>query len=123
MLAVIWKFFLASVLAAVATFLIVRAIPQLTTPVGALGAFARMVSVSLIFFGLYFAGVIALHNGLKPLSETVGLFRDLLPERSVRPAYPTGVDSEGALAVPTWGPIVESQTDSTADSDFKPRGV
>ena len=43
----------------------------------------RMVLVSLIFFALYIGGVIALHRGLKPLSETVGLLRDLLPERTV----------------------------------------
>jgi hypothetical protein len=44
-----------------------------------------MVSVSLLFFALYFVGVIALHQGLSPLGETLSLLRDLLPERTVRP--------------------------------------
>jgi hypothetical protein len=52
-----------------------------------------MVSVSLMFFGLYIAGVIALHRGLRPLSETAGLIRDLLPERKVEPASPVTVDT------------------------------
>ena len=82
--AVIWKFFAASVGAGCGTALIVRAMPVLATPFGPPGAFVRMVSVSLIFFALYLGGVIALHQGLKPLSDTVGLLRDLLPERTVR---------------------------------------
>ena len=57
-----------------------------------------MVSVSLVFFGLYFAGVIALHQGLGPLSETVGLIRELLPERAARRPFLAGVDTEEALA-------------------------
>jgi O-antigen/teichoic acid export membrane protein len=45
------------------TVLIIRAMPYFATTFGATGAFVRMVSVSLIFFGLYIAGVIALHQG------------------------------------------------------------
>jgi len=82
--AVIWKFFAASVGAGVGTALTIRAIPLFATSSGAPGAFLRMVSVSLLFFGLYFVGVIALHQGLKPLSETVDLLRDLLPESMFR---------------------------------------
>jgi PST family polysaccharide transporter len=120
MLAVIWKFFLASVLAGCATFLIVRAMPQFATTFGAPGAFARVVSVSLVFFGLYFGGVIALHQGLKPLSETIILFRDLLPERTVKPTFPVAVDPEGALVIPAWGGESESQIDSSRDTVSKP---
>jgi O-antigen/teichoic acid export membrane protein len=79
--AVIWKFFAASVGAAFGTALITRAAPYFATAIGTMGAFVRMVSVSLLFFGLYIVGVIVLHQGLKPLSETVGLLRDLLPKR------------------------------------------
>jgi O-antigen/teichoic acid export membrane protein len=83
--AVVWKFFAASVGAGLGTVLIIRATPYFATAITAPSAFVRMVSVSLVFFGLYFGGVIALHLGLKPLSETVSLLRDLLPERPVRP--------------------------------------
>jgi len=83
--AVIWKFFAASVGAALGTFLITRAMPQFATALGAAGAFERMASVSLLFFGLYIVGIIGLHQGLKPLNETVSLLHDLLPERAVAP--------------------------------------
>jgi hypothetical protein len=52
-----------------------------------------MVSVSLVFFSLYFGGVIALHQGLKPLSETIGLVRDLLPNRATAPTLPAVLDT------------------------------
>jgi polysaccharide transporter, PST family len=82
--AVIWKFFAASAGAGVGTALIVRAIPLFATSPGAEGAFLRMVSVSLLFFGLYVVAVIVLHQGLRPISETVDLLRDLLPESVFR---------------------------------------
>jgi O-antigen/teichoic acid export membrane protein len=82
--AVIWKFFAASMGAGIATALIVRSMPYFATTFGAAGAFVRMASASLVFLALYIGGVIALHRGLTPLSETVGLLRDLLPERTVK---------------------------------------
>jgi O-antigen/teichoic acid export membrane protein len=87
MFAVIWKFFAASVGAGVGTVLITSVMPLFATLSGTPGAFMRMVSSSLVFFGLYVGGVIALHRGLKPLSDTVGLLRDLRPERTVEPAF------------------------------------
>ncbi len=98
--AVIWKFFVASVGAGFGTVLIIRAVPYFATAFGAWGTLARIVSVSLVFFGLYLAGVIALHQGLRPLSETVGLIRELLPERAARRTFPGAVDAEEALAKP-----------------------
>jgi PST family polysaccharide transporter len=82
--AVIWKFFTASAAAGLATALITRSMPYFATTFGAAAAFVRMVSVSLVFLALYIGGVIALHQGLAPLTETVGLLRDLLPERAVK---------------------------------------
>jgi O-antigen/teichoic acid export membrane protein len=91
--AIIWKFFLASVGAGFATALIIRAVPHFATAPGASGAFGRMVSVSLLFFGLYIGGVIALHHGSKPLKETNSLLRDLLPERTVKRTTPAAIDA------------------------------
>ena len=93
MFAVIWKFFVASAVAGCATIAIVSAVPSLVTASGASGALLRMVSVSLVFFSLYFGGVIALHQGLKPLSETIGLVRDLLPNRATAPTLPAVLDT------------------------------
>jgi O-antigen/teichoic acid export membrane protein len=91
--AVIWKFFAASVAAGCLTFLIIRATPLFAEPFSTSKAFVRMVSVSLVFFGLYFLGVIVLHRGLKPLTETVNLLRDLLPQRLLRGRVPATVDT------------------------------
>lgn len=96
--AVIWKFFAASVLAGCATAFLSRIVPLFATAAGASGAFARMVSVSLLFFALYLVGIIALHQGLKPINETISLLRDLLPERAEMITFAAGVDTEGALS-------------------------
>jgi hypothetical protein len=98
--ATIWKFFAASVGAGFGTALIVRVVPYFAPGVGVRGALVRMVSVSLVFFGLYLAGVIALHKGLRPLSETVGLIREFLPERAAKPTFPGAVDAEEVLVKP-----------------------
>jgi len=82
--AVVWKFFAASVGAGFGTAVIVKSVPYFAMPIGASGAFLRMVSVSLLFFVLYIAGVIALHQGLEPLRQTAGLLHDLLPEPPVK---------------------------------------
>ena len=91
--AVIWKFFLASVVAGFGTVLIIRAMPHIATELGAWSAFVRMVSVSLLFSGLYIGAVIALHRGFKPLKDTASLFRDLLPEHNTRRTFPAAVDA------------------------------
>jgi len=91
--AVVWKFFAASVVAGCTTVLIIRAVPRFATEFDTPSAFVRMVSVSLVFFLLYFGGVIALHQGLRPLRETVMLLRDMLPERLVRRTLPAAVDT------------------------------
>jgi PST family polysaccharide transporter len=81
--AVIWRFFAASAVAALATFLLMRATPHSGSTFGVSDAFERMASVSAVFFGLYFCGVVALHRGMKPVNETVSLFRHLLPAPAV----------------------------------------
>ena len=95
---VIWKFFAASVVAGLGTALIVRATPFFPAPLGAAGALWRIVSVSFVFSGLYLAGVVALHRGLRPLRETAGLIHDLLPERMLRrpPALTNEVEEVAA---------------------------
>ena len=94
MLAVIWKYFAASVLAGIGTVMITRAIPYFATMTGSPGALVRMVSVSLMFFGLYLAGIITLHQGLAPLNETARLIRDFLPERIVARTLPPTIDTK-----------------------------
>jgi O-antigen/teichoic acid export membrane protein len=109
--AVIWKFFAASAGAGFGTVLIIRTMPQFAATLGASGAFVRMVSVSLIFFALYFVGVIVLHQGLKPLTEIVNLLGDLLPQGTVSPTSPAAVDKYGALTMPARHDEAKSQPD------------
>jgi O-antigen/teichoic acid export membrane protein len=109
--ATIWKFFVASVVSCVATALIIRVAPGFATASGASGALVRLVSVSLVFLGLYFVGVIALHRGLKPLSETVGLIRELLPEGAAKRKFAGVVGSDEVLANPTWSGEIKSQSE------------
>jgi PST family polysaccharide transporter len=85
-LEVVWKFFVASVVAgcAVAWFRHVAA-PFGAMP-GALGALVRLVSISLVFFALYTAMVVALHRGIGPLRQAARLATDLLPRRTAAPS-------------------------------------
>ena len=101
--AVIWKFFAASVAAGLGANVLIRVIPYFATPLGTLGALVRMISVSVLFFGLYLGAVIVLHQGLKPLSDTVALVHDLLPERWARPASPALVDRGAVRAISVGG--------------------
>jgi O-antigen/teichoic acid export membrane protein len=80
-LSVIWKFFLASLGASCLTVLIMNTLPRLAVAASISVALFRTLGVSLLFCGLYLLGVILLHRGLKPINETVGLLRDLLPRR------------------------------------------
>jgi polysaccharide transporter, PST family len=80
-LAVVWKFFIASASAACVTFLITQASPHFVATVRAEGAFLRIVAVSLLFFVLYFFGIVLLHKGTAPVKDAFSLLRDFLPER------------------------------------------
>jgi O-antigen/teichoic acid export membrane protein len=108
---VIWKYLLASVAAGCATALILNVVPRFEVPVGPLGVFVRMVSVSLVFFGLYFGAVIALFWGITPLKETFSVFLELLPERVVKHFFPA---SSAAGRVPAVTEL--SEEESQADS-------
>jgi PST family polysaccharide transporter len=96
-LAVVWKFFVASVVAGCTTAWLIHIFAPFAAAPGALGAFARLVSVSLLFFTLYLGMVVALHRGLEPLRQAARLVGDLLPQRaaaqSVSAIPPTAVTS------------------------------
>lgn len=79
-ISVIWKFFLASALAGFATALIARSVPHSVMNLDVLVALVRIILISSLYFFLYVGGVIALHGGLKPFKDTLGLLRELLPD-------------------------------------------
>jgi PST family polysaccharide transporter len=98
--AIIWKFFVGSVVAGFGTVLIIGTMPRFTMAGGALNALVRMVSVSLVFIGLYLGGVLALHKGLRPLNETADLIRDFLPERTFGRRSAAAADTKVSEAIP-----------------------
>jgi O-antigen/teichoic acid export membrane protein len=98
--ATIGRFFAASAGAGFGTALIIKALPYFATVSGARGALVRMISVSFVFLGLYIVAVITLHQGVRPLSEAVSLFREFLPKRAGLTGFRGTVDSEEVLADP-----------------------
>jgi len=82
-LAVVWKFFVASAVAGCSTAWLVRILVPFANAPGAFGALARLVWTSLLFFTLYLAAVIALHRGFEPIRQARRLVETMLPERSV----------------------------------------
>jgi O-antigen/teichoic acid export membrane protein len=79
--ATVWKFFVASAAAGCGTGLLIHFTSPFATTPGALGAFARLVSVSTLFLALYLGGVILLYRGLEPINQTLRLLHDLKPQR------------------------------------------
>jgi O-antigen/teichoic acid export membrane protein len=76
-IAVIWKYIVASLTAGGAAFFIVREIPSFVSAPGPLWAVARLATVSLLFLVSYLVAVIALHRSFAPLSQVAGLLREM----------------------------------------------
>ncbi|MGH9342978.1 MAG: lipopolysaccharide biosynthesis protein [Terriglobia bacterium] len=94
MLAVVWRYVIASLLAAIATKLIFSSQNAFWKVPGARGAALRLVSLSITFVILYLSAIVLLYRGWQPLQKMVGLLRDMASvARSERP--PTAVLSEG----------------------------
>jgi O-antigen/teichoic acid export membrane protein len=97
--AVVWKFFAASVVAGCSTAWLVHLVPVFASAPSAEWALARLVSISLLFFTLYLAAVVTLHRGLGPLRQATSLVHDLLPQcAAARP-----VPAEAELAATSSG--------------------
>lgn len=88
-LAVVWKVFVAAVVAGCSVAWVVHIAPPFGTTPGAPGAFARVISVSLLFLTLYLGMVVALHRGLEPLRQGARLIHDLLPQRTAAQSVST----------------------------------
>lgn len=81
-LAVIWRFPLAALIAGFATADALAHIRFLVFQPSAAGAFAHMIVVSITFESLYISAVILLHGGLDPFRKVISIMRDALPTRS-----------------------------------------
>ena len=92
----IWPYLAASLVAGVATTLVMQRLHTLQTLDGAFGAFVRIVVISLLVAATYVPGVIAFHGGFAPIRQIAKLVKDLLGKGRGEPSLP--VDEEPALA-------------------------
>ena len=83
-LAVVWRYLLASVLAGAASAGIVHEVPFLVAGTGVLGALERIVATSFLFGVLYLGALILLHGGPDPLYRFARLLPEMLPGRRSR---------------------------------------
>jgi polysaccharide transporter, PST family len=77
--ATVWKYIVAAVLAGCMSAFTVQVIPLLGTMSGLMGPFIRIVVVSALFVTLYLGGITLLHGSWAPLSQFVMLLREMLP--------------------------------------------
>jgi PST family polysaccharide transporter len=78
-LAVVWRYFVAALLAAFADRLILSRFPALTAAAGASGAALRIAVVCVSFAGLYLGAIVLLYGGFSPLRRLFGLLLEMAP--------------------------------------------
>jgi PST family polysaccharide transporter len=78
MVAAIWKFAVASVVAGCATTVIVGRLSGFGIPSDSIGSIVRMAKTSVLFGILYLCAVIILHRGFAPLNQVAGLLREMI---------------------------------------------
>jgi len=98
-LATVWRYVVASLLAGITSGFVIHAIPSLAAATGALGAFARIATTSLFFVVLYLGAVILLHGGPEPLYRFGRLLPEMLPWMKSRKNAPTDEVPEGLESV------------------------
>ena len=92
LIAAVWRYAAASLLAGLATAAIFRGTPISASPAGAGAALEAIIIISAAFVTLYLGAVILLHWGCAPLRQLASLLRELAPtRRATRPvAEPVG---------------------------------
>jgi hypothetical protein len=93
LIAAIWRYAVAALLAGLATAAIIRGTPFWYTPSGTSAALWAIIIISMVFVTLYLGTTIVLHWGLAPLRQVASLLRELAPSRK-----DTGRAAEAAAA-------------------------
>lgn len=75
----IWKNVAAAVFAAFGAATIMQALPFFAPALDTIGAAFRLLKTSCLFGGLYIMATIILHRGCSPLSDFLGLVREVMP--------------------------------------------
>jgi len=81
-IATLWKYPLASLLAGCISAVISRRILPLAASSGSAGAFLRIVAISALFIAFYLSTIIILHGGCVPLLQVARLAGDIVPNGS-----------------------------------------
>ena len=81
LIAAVWRYAAASLLAGLATAAIIRGTPISASPTGAEAALEAIIIVSALFVTLYLGAVITLHGGFAPIRQLTSLLRELVPTR------------------------------------------
>ena len=96
MFATVWRYIVASLVAGLASYLILSQLAILTDVVGVRGAALRIVFISLCFLGLYLSVIIMLYRGLGPLRRLAVLLREMTS--IARAKWPSGSDRSESKA-------------------------
>jgi PST family polysaccharide transporter len=81
LIAAVWRYAVASLLAGLATAAIIRGTPFWSTPPDAKAALGAIIIVSALFVTLYLGTVTLLHRGCAPLRQLLSLLREVAPRR------------------------------------------
>jgi polysaccharide transporter, PST family len=95
----VWKYVLASVLAACLSLLALEVLPSIATVSGGLGSFLRVAETSLLFGTFYLAGVVLLHGSWAPLNLVLKLFREMLASRRLSTPPPAAAGTGEVVIV------------------------
>jgi O-antigen/teichoic acid export membrane protein len=83
LIAAVWRFVAASLLAGLATVAFIRNTPFWGTPPDAYAALGAIIIISALFVTLYLGSVTLLHWGCAPLRQFSSLLREVAPSRGI----------------------------------------
>ncbi len=96
-IAAVWKYLLASLLAGGASIGIVRRLSYFVAASDSVGAVSHILMISLVFWTFYVIAVILLHRGLQPFYQVADVLRDMVPSGRL-PAPAAAVPATGTRA-------------------------
>jgi len=99
-LAVVWRYVVAALLAGVLSKLISSRIPSLVAATGASGAALRVAFAGLCFGSLYLGAIVVVYGGVSSLRRLIGLLREMVPWGSGTQLSNPMENAEAALQSP-----------------------
>jgi O-antigen/teichoic acid export membrane protein len=89
LIAAVWKYILASLLAGGASAAIIPRLPSFADASGSVLALVHLVTISILFVTLYLGAVILLHRGCAPLYQVARLLQEMMTRRRFSRLSPT----------------------------------